>query len=75
MGGARQQVGHEVIRTVSKGTQHGWSKLVGSVGGHVQENSGMESADEILCAARRFWKMERGCFVIIFLTIGWENRC
>ena len=35
--GDRQQVSHEVFRTVCNGTQNGWSKLMGLVGGHVQE--------------------------------------
>ena len=35
----RQQFSPEVIRTVGKGTQHGWSKLVGLVGSHVQEEA------------------------------------
>ena len=34
--GCRQQDSREVIRNVSKGTQHGWSKLVGPVGSLVQ---------------------------------------
>ena len=35
-----------VIRIVSKGTQHGWSKLVGLVGGHVQEACAISEAAE-----------------------------
>ena len=34
-----QQVSRQVIRIVSKGTQHAWSKLVGTVGCHVQEEA------------------------------------
>ena len=33
----KQQVSREVLRTVSKGTQRGWSQLVGL--GHVQEEA------------------------------------
>ena len=33
--GCRQQFSREVIRT-GRGTEHGWSKLVGPVGRHVQ---------------------------------------
>ena len=45
--GDRQQVSSEVIRTVAKGTQHGWSRLVGSVGSDVQEEAcaGSEAAE------------------------------
>ena len=38
--GDRQQGSREVITTVSEGTQHGRSKLVGPVGSHVQEEAG-----------------------------------
>ena len=34
--GAKQRIGREVLRTISEGTQHGWSKLVGLVGSRVQ---------------------------------------
>ena len=27
--GEKQHIGRDVLRTVSKGTQHGWSKMVG----------------------------------------------
>ena len=37
--GAKQRIGREVFRSVSKGTQHGWSKLLVLVGSRVQEEA------------------------------------
>ena len=37
--GGKQQFCREVIRTVSEGTSHRWSKMVGSVESHVQEEA------------------------------------
>ena len=37
--GDEQQIGREVLRTVGEGTQHGWSKLVGLMSSHVQEEA------------------------------------
>ena len=37
--GGKQQCGREVIRTVSEGTNHQWSKMVGLVCRHVQEEA------------------------------------
>ena len=35
--GSRRQTNRVVIRSVLEGTQHGWLRLVGTVGSHVQE--------------------------------------
>ena len=37
--GEKQQIGREVLRSVSKGAQHGWSKLVGLLSSRVQADA------------------------------------